>query len=84
MEIVKMSNYIVSFEGTQYVDGVYKNKEIAEEVMEWFEEEEFPYLIFGLYEVSKGFEITDDIFWVNHKKYLHALDRATAKKVTHH
>jgi len=85
MEIVNlMSNYIVLFEGTKYVDGVYKNKEIAEEVMELFEEEKFPYLMFGLYEVPRGFEITDDIFWANHKKYLHALNRATAEEVTHH
>ena len=52
--------------------------------MERFEEEKFPYLMFGLYEVPREFEITDDIFWANHKKYLHALNRATAEEVTHH
>ena len=70
-----MSNYIILFEGTKYVDGKYRDKEMAEGVMEHFANEKFPNLQFKLEKTPKSFTVTDDIFWFRHYDVIVELDR---------
>ena len=55
--------YLVLFVGTPYVDGVYADKDYAEEIKKNFMENRFPKLEFEVIEAPKGFRVTDDIFW---------------------
>ena len=78
-----MDQYAVIFVGTPYMDGKYTKIEGAYNAKESLGKK-FPNSRLEIIQVSEKFKLTDDIFWANHKKYLHALDRATAKEVTHH
>ena len=70
-----MSGYAILFTGTRFIDGVYMSHSLAYACAESLRGQ-FPNLRVDLIQVSEGFNLSDDIFWVNHLEELEELNRA--------
>jgi len=70
-----MTGYAILFTGTRFIDGVYMSHSLAYACAESLRGR-FPNLRVDLIQVSEGFNISDDIFWVNHLEELEELNRA--------
>jgi hypothetical protein len=70
-----MTGYAILFTGTRFIDGVYMSHSLAYACAESLRGQ-FPNLRVDLIQVSEGFNLSDDIFWVNHLEELEELNRA--------
>ena len=70
-----MTGYAILFTGTRFLDGVYMSHSLAYACAESLRGQ-FPNLRVDLIQVSEGFNLSDDIFWVNHLEELEELNRA--------
>ena len=70
-----MTGYASLFTGTRFIDGVYMSHSLAYACAESLRGQ-FPNLRVDLIQVSEGFNLSDDIFWVNHLEELEELNRA--------
>ena len=65
--------YAILFTGTRFMDGVYREFTLAYECAEHLRKQ-FPHLQVDLIQVSEDFQISDDMFWVNHLEELEELN----------
>ena len=70
-----MSRYAILFTGTRFIDGVYTLHSLAYACAESLRGR-FPNLRVDLIQVSEGFNLSDDMFWVDHLEELEALNSA--------
>ena len=68
-----MPQHAILFTGTRFMDGLYSEVALAYKCAESLRER-FPHLQVDLIQVSEGFQLSDDIFWVNHLEELQALN----------
>ena len=68
-----MTGYAILFTGTRFIDGVYMSHSLAYACAESLRGQ-FPNLRVDLIQVSEGFNLSDDIFWVNHLEELESLN----------
>ena len=65
--------YAILFTGTRFMDGIYSEVSLAYKCAESLREQ-FPHLQVDLIQVSEDFQISDDMFWVNHLEELEELN----------
>jgi len=65
--------HAILFTGTHFMDGVYSEVSLAYKCAESLRER-FPHLQVDLIQVSEDFQISDDMFWVNHLEELEELN----------
>ena len=65
--------YAILFTGTRFMDGTYSEVSLAYECAESLRGR-FPHLQVDLIQVSEDFQISDDMFWVNHLEELEELN----------
>jgi hypothetical protein len=68
-----MLRHAILFTGTRFMDGIYSEVTLAYKCAESFRER-FPHLQVDLIQVSEDFQISDDMFWVNHLEELEELN----------
>lgn len=67
--------HAILFTGTRFMDGLYREVTLASACAESFREK-FPNLRVDLIQVSEGFNLSDDMFWVDHLEELEELNSA--------
>ena len=67
--------HAILFTGTRFMDGLYREVTLASACAESLREK-FPNLRVDLIQVSEGFNLSDDMFWVDHLEELEALNSA--------
>ena len=70
-----MMCHAILFTGTRFMDGLYREVTLASACAESFREK-FPNLRVDLIQVSEGFNLSDDMFWVDHLEELEELNSA--------
>ena len=65
--------HAILFTGTRFMDGLYREVTRASECAESLRER-FPNLQVDLIQVSEGFNLSDDMFWVDHMEELEELN----------
>jgi len=68
-----MLKHAILFTGTRFMDGLYSEVTLAYKCAESLRER-FPHLQVDLIQVSEDFQLSDDMFWLNHLEELEELN----------
>ena len=68
-----MPRHAILFTGTRFMDGLYSEVTLAYKCAE-YHRERFPHLQVDLIQVSEDFQLSEDMFWLNHLEELEELN----------